>query len=100
MLPHCNSISFIASVFNEWETHIPMLFTNEGFRLVGESYRLMIQRKFYVGEVKDRRESVCVAMSCECEVERERERDVGIICVKIYDDLALEAWTQREDVCV
>ena len=22
-------------------------------------------------------------------------RDVGIICVKIYDDLALEAWTQR-----
>ena len=27
--------------------------------------------------------------------ERERERDVGIICVKIYDDLALEAWTQR-----
>ena len=29
--------------------------------------------------------------------ERERgERDVGIICVIIYDDLALEAWTQRE----
>ena len=26
-----------------------------------------------------------------------RERDVGIICVKIYDDLALEAWTQRID---
>ena len=25
-----------------------------------------------------------------------RERDVGIICVIIYDDLALEAWTQRE----
>ena len=23
-----------------------------------------------------------------------RERDVGIICVIIYDDLALEAWTQ------
>ena len=34
------------------------------------------------------------------------ERDVGIICVIIYDDLALEAWTQkcrereRESVCV
>ena len=34
------------------------------------------------------------------------ERDVGIICVIIYDDLALEAWTQkcrereRERVCV
>ena len=27
--------------------------------------------------------------------ERERERDVGIICVIIYDDLALKAWTQR-----
>ena len=27
--------------------------------------------------------------------ERERERDVGIICVITYDDLALEAWTQR-----
>ena len=26
----------------------------------------------------------------------QRERDVGIICVIIYDDLALEAWTQRE----
>ena len=26
---------------------------------------------------------------------KERERDVGLICVKIYDDLALEAWTQR-----
>ena len=25
----------------------------------------------------------------------ERERYVGIICVIIYDDLALEAWTQR-----
>ena len=25
-----------------------------------------------------------------------RERDVGIICVIIYDDLALEAWTQRK----
>ena len=25
-----------------------------------------------------------------------RERDVGIICVIIYDDLALEAWTQSE----
>ena len=24
------------------------------------------------------------------------ERDVGIICVVIYDDLALEAWTQNE----
>ena len=24
------------------------------------------------------------------------EIDVGIICVKIYDDLALQAWTQRE----
>ena len=23
-----------------------------------------------------------------------REKDVGIICVIIYDDLALEAWTQ------
>ena len=30
------------------------------------------------------------------ESERERERDVGIICVIIYDDLALEAWTQSE----
>ena len=29
--------------------------------------------------------------------ERERERNVGIICVIIYDDLALEAWTQREE---
>ena len=28
--------------------------------------------------------------------QRERERDVGIICVKIYDDLSLEAWTQSE----
>ena len=34
------------------------------------------------------------------------ERDGGIICVKIYDDLTLEAWTQgekereRESVCV
>ena len=28
---------------------------------------------------------------------RERERDVGIICVIIYDDLALEAWTQRRE---
>ena len=25
-----------------------------------------------------------------------RERDVGIICVIIYDDLALKAWTQSE----
>ena len=25
-----------------------------------------------------------------------RERDVGIICVIIYDGLALEAWTQRK----
>ena len=39
--------------------------------------------------------------------QRERERDdVDIICVKIYDDLTLEAWTQgekereRECVCV
>ena len=24
-------------------------------------------------------------------MEKERERDVGIICLKIYDDLALEA---------
>ena len=32
----------------------------------------------------------------ERERERERERDVGIICVIIYDDLALKAWTQRE----
>ena len=36
---------------------------------------------------------------------RERERDVFIICVIVYDDLALEAWTQRgererECVCV
>ena len=29
---------------------------------------------------------------------RERERDVvGIICVIIYDDLALKAWTQRRE---
>ena len=28
---------------------------------------------------------------------RKRERDVGIICVIIYDDLALEAWTQRRE---
>ena len=31
------------------------------------------------------------------------EGDVGIICVIMYDDLALEAWTQsteRERVCV
>ena len=27
----------------------------------------------------------------------ERERDVGIICVIIYDDLALEVWTQRRE---
>ena len=27
----------------------------------------------------------------------EEERDVGIICVIIYDDLALEAWTQRKE---
>ena len=27
----------------------------------------------------------------------EKERDVGIICVIIYDDLALEAWTQRKE---
>ena len=26
---------------------------------------------------------------------RREERDVGITCVIIYDDLALEAWTQR-----
>ena len=26
---------------------------------------------------------------------REREKDVGIIGVIIYDDLVLEAWTQR-----
>ena len=29
--------------------------------------------------------------------ERERDVDVGIICVRIYDDLALEAWTQRKE---
>ena len=30
--------------------------------------------------------------------ERERgERDVGIICVIIYDDLPLKAWTQRRE---
>ena len=28
--------------------------------------------------------------------DKQRERDVGIICVIIYDDLALEAWTQRD----
>ena len=28
--------------------------------------------------------------------EEKRERDVGIICVIIYDDLALKAWTQSE----
>ena len=28
----------------------------------------------------------------------QRERDVGIICVIIYDDLALEAWTQRREM--
>ena len=28
---------------------------------------------------------------------REQERDVGIICVITYDDLALEAWTQRRE---
>ena len=33
------------------------------------------------------------------EQRKEKGRDVGIICVKIYDDLALEAWTQR-GVCV
>ena len=27
--------------------------------------------------------------------ERKERRDVGIICVIIYDDLALKAWTQR-----
>ena len=27
---------------------------------------------------------------------RREERDVGITCVIIYDDLALEAWTRRE----
>ena len=31
----------------------------------------------------------------EKERKRERDVDVGIICVIIYDDLALEAWTQR-----
>ena len=31
-------------------------------------------------------------------VEREKETDdVGIICVIIYDDLALKAWTQRRE---
>ena len=25
------------------------------------------------------------------------QREAGIICVKIYDDLALEAWTQRKE---
>ena len=35
---------------------------------------------------------------CEWESVWQREGDVavGIMCVKIYDDLALEAWTQRE----
>ena len=28
---------------------------------------------------------------------QERDTDVGIICVIIYDDLALEAWTQRRE---
>ena len=32
----------------------------------------------------------------EREKYRGRETDVGIICVKIYDDLILGAWTQRE----
>ena len=27
---------------------------------------------------------------------QERDTDVGIICVIIYDDLALEAWKKRE----
>ena len=29
--------------------------------------------------------------------EREKERAVGIIEVKLYDDLALKAWTQRRE---
>ena len=28
--------------------------------------------------------------------EKEREKGVGILCVKIDNDLAVEAWTQRE----
>ena len=34
---------------------------------------------------------------CVITKERERERDVGIICVIIYDGLALKAWTQRRE---
>ena len=33
----------------------------------------------------------------ELDKEKERERDVSIICVIIYDDLALEAWNQRKE---
>ena len=33
----------------------------------------------------------------EKERKKERERDVGIICVIIHDDLALEAWTQERE---
>ena len=33
---------------------------------------------------------------CLCICVYLRERDVGIICVIIYDDLALEAWTQSK----
>ena len=38
----------------------------------------------------------------ECESEkytthRETERHARIICVRIYDDLALEAWTQSRE---
>ena len=29
--------------------------------------------------------------------DRQGERDVGIICVIIYDDLPLKAWTQRRE---
>ena len=31
------------------------------------------------------------------QIVRERERDVGIICGKIDDGLALKAWTQRRE---
>ena len=30
--------------------------------------------------------------------ETDRERDVGIICVRIYVDLALKAWTQSREI--
>ena len=57
---------------------------------MGQEFEFLYEKG---GKWETQRECVCVS---EWMSEWERDDDVGIICVKTDDNLALEAWTQSE----